>query len=160
MTSTPTDNARAAAEIVEDAPCLCCCRPLSEHNQKRQCPETTYFVPNLTAHMPSPDTHAAKVSCTGCGSTETIEQIRASNPGALSCCPERDMRPTPQPAVAEVVEQAVAAERERCAKLCDREAYALERQPHSDHFAGGITSARALAAAIRHTALLGTREAK
>lgn len=30
--------------------------------------------------------------CTGCGSTETIEQIRAKNPKALSCCPERDMR--------------------------------------------------------------------
>lgn len=29
--------------------------------------------------------------CTGCGSTETIEQIRAQHPNALSCCPERRM---------------------------------------------------------------------
>lgn len=29
--------------------------------------------------------------CTGCGSTETIEQIRARLPRALSCCPERKM---------------------------------------------------------------------
>lgn len=29
--------------------------------------------------------------CTGCGSTETIEQIRERHPHALSCCPERDV---------------------------------------------------------------------
>lgn len=29
--------------------------------------------------------------CTGCGSTKTIEEIRAENPAALSCCPERHM---------------------------------------------------------------------
>jgi len=32
-----------------DPHCLCCCRPLSEHNEKRQCPETTYFVENVPA---------------------------------------------------------------------------------------------------------------
>jgi hypothetical protein len=31
--------------------------------------------------------------CTGCGSTETIEKIQARSPKALSCCPERQMRP-------------------------------------------------------------------
>lgn len=30
--------------------------------------------------------------CTGCGSTETINQILEKHPNALSCCPERDMR--------------------------------------------------------------------
>ncbi len=35
-------------------------------------------------------------ACTGCGSTETIEQIRAKHPGALSCCPERKMVPATQ----------------------------------------------------------------
>ena len=29
--------------------------------------------------------------CTGCGSTKSIEQIRAEHPSALSCCPERKM---------------------------------------------------------------------
>lgn len=29
--------------------------------------------------------------CTGCGSTETIEQIRAKHPEAIACCPERKM---------------------------------------------------------------------
>lgn len=29
--------------------------------------------------------------CTGCGSTESIEEIRRLFPGALSCCPERKM---------------------------------------------------------------------
>lgn len=35
----------------------------------------------------------AKEVCTGCGSTETIEEIRARNPLADSCCPERTMVP-------------------------------------------------------------------
>lgn len=35
--------------------------------------------------------------CTGCGSTETIEQIRASVPTAISCCPERDMQSSAVP---------------------------------------------------------------
>lgn len=30
--------------------------------------------------------------CAGCGSTETIAEIRAKHPQAISCCPERDMR--------------------------------------------------------------------
>jgi hypothetical protein len=29
--------------------------------------------------------------CFGCGSTETIEAIRAHHPQAVSCCPEREM---------------------------------------------------------------------
>ncbi len=32
------------------------------------------------------------LKCTGCGSTETIEEIRAKHPTALSCCPERNMQ--------------------------------------------------------------------
>lgn len=36
---------------------------------------------------------AAGVACNGCGHTETIEQIRAKHPNAISCCPERDMVP-------------------------------------------------------------------
>ncbi len=31
--------------------------------------------------------------CTGCGSTQTIEQILREFPLAISCCPERDMQP-------------------------------------------------------------------
>lgn len=30
-------------------------------------------------------------ACTGCGSTESIEEIRTRNPRALSCCPDRRM---------------------------------------------------------------------
>lgn len=33
--------------------------------------------------------------CTGCGSTKTIEEIRAKHPKAIACCPERDMREEP-----------------------------------------------------------------
>lgn len=33
------------------------------------------------------------LECTGCGSRDTIEAIRAKHPKALSCCPERDMQP-------------------------------------------------------------------
>lgn len=29
--------------------------------------------------------------CAGCGSSETIEEIKARNPDAISCCPERKM---------------------------------------------------------------------
>lgn len=31
------------------------------------------------------------LTCSGCGSTESLEELRARNPGALSCCPERRM---------------------------------------------------------------------
>lgn len=41
---------------------------------------------------PSSDGEGEKV-CTGCGSTKTLEQIRADHPQAISCCPERDMQP-------------------------------------------------------------------
>jgi hypothetical protein len=30
--------------VPEEAMCLCCCRSLSDHNAKRQCQETTYFL--------------------------------------------------------------------------------------------------------------------
>lgn len=30
--------------------------------------------------------------CTGCGSTQTIEEIRREHPQAISCCPERNMQ--------------------------------------------------------------------
>jgi hypothetical protein len=30
--------------------------------------------------------------CTGCGSTETLAEIRAKNPEAISCCPERKLK--------------------------------------------------------------------
>lgn len=33
------------------------------------------------------------LECTGCGSRETVAEIRAKFPKALSCCPERDMQP-------------------------------------------------------------------
>ena len=29
--------------------------------------------------------------CTGCGSTQTIEELRREHPQAISCCPERRM---------------------------------------------------------------------
>lgn len=31
--------------------------------------------------------------CDGCGSGKTLAEIRAENPGAVSCCPERDLVP-------------------------------------------------------------------
>lgn len=34
--------------------------------------------------------------CTGCGTTKTLAQIKAVNPQALSCCPERKMVPVRQ----------------------------------------------------------------
>ena len=37
------------------------------------------------------DANAPRLICTGCGSVETIEEIRARHPAALSCCPERKM---------------------------------------------------------------------
>jgi hypothetical protein len=43
------------ADMVNDDPyCVCCCRPLSEHNEKRQCPETSYFVENDLGDAPTP----------------------------------------------------------------------------------------------------------
>lgn len=36
--------------------------------------------------------------CTGCGTTYTMEQLAIAAPSAVSCCPERDMRPTLVPA--------------------------------------------------------------
>lgn len=38
-----------------DPVCLCCCRRLSEHNAKRQCPETTYFVTSQAAQPAEAD---------------------------------------------------------------------------------------------------------
>lgn len=32
-------------------------------------------------------------ACTGCGSQQSIEQIRGEHPGAIACCPERKMAP-------------------------------------------------------------------
>jgi hypothetical protein len=32
-----------------------------------------------------------KLHCSGCGTTDSIEEIRARHPEALSCCPERRM---------------------------------------------------------------------
>jgi len=34
--------------------------------------------------------------CTGCGTTKTLDKIKAINPQALSCCPERKMVPVRQ----------------------------------------------------------------
>lgn len=34
--------------------------------------------------------------CTGCGSTDSMEEIKRENPRALSCCPERSMAPIVQ----------------------------------------------------------------
>lgn len=37
------------------------------------------------------------LQCTGCGSTESIEEIRRKHPDAIACCPERDMQPAWRP---------------------------------------------------------------
>src|ERR1035437_1332079 len=37
------------------------------------------------------DHPVVKLHCSGCGTTESIEEIRARYPRALSCCPERKM---------------------------------------------------------------------
>jgi len=60
--------------------------------------------------------------CTGCGSTETLEELRARAPNAISCCPERKMvparevwklayldRPAAEPRTAPTPEQITAA---------------------------------------------------
>lgn len=33
------------------------------------------------------------LECTGCGSRDSIEEIRRKHPNAISCCPERSMQP-------------------------------------------------------------------
>lgn len=38
--------------MTEETPCVCCCRPLSEHNHKRQCPETTYYTSGARPSTP------------------------------------------------------------------------------------------------------------
>lgn len=38
-----------------------------------------------------------KLKCKGCGSTQTIEEIRASHPEKLACCFERNMIPADSP---------------------------------------------------------------
>ena len=43
--------------------------------------------------------------CTGCGSTETIEEIRAKYPQAISCCPERDMQDDGTPSLEARIER-------------------------------------------------------
>jgi hypothetical protein len=40
----------------------------------------------------TPDTPTV-MACTGCGTILTMEQLRAIHPDAVSCCPERKMRP-------------------------------------------------------------------
>jgi hypothetical protein len=42
--------------------------------------------------------------CTGCGSTQTIEEILREHPQALSCCPERNMRYIPDDALRNLIE--------------------------------------------------------
>ena len=57
-----------------------------------------YYAPTglpIAHPMPveiDPETLEAMV-CTGCGTTKSLAAIRASHPGALSCCPERKMIP-------------------------------------------------------------------
>lgn len=33
------------------------------------------------------------LQCTGCGSRDSIEEVRRKHPDAISCCPERNMQP-------------------------------------------------------------------
>ena len=35
-----------------DPYCICCCRRKSDHNHKMQCPETTYFIENVSSQPP------------------------------------------------------------------------------------------------------------
>lgn len=56
--------------------------------------------------------------CTGCGSVQTIEQIRAEHPRALSCCPERQMVTQAEARLREI-ERERDGEREAREK-CDR----------------------------------------
>lgn len=37
------------------------------------------------------DSDKSSKICTGCGSTQTIKEIRQTHPKAISCCPERVM---------------------------------------------------------------------
>lgn len=62
-------------------------------------------IDRLTAAPQGEPATDGALSCTGCGSTQTIEEIRAQFPGAISCCPDRDMQPTPaaEPAVGDEV---------------------------------------------------------
>jgi len=54
----------------EDPCCLACCRPLSEHNAKRQCEQTTYFIPH-----PAPTTPDSPTPATAEGERTTVTRI-------------------------------------------------------------------------------------
>jgi GcrA cell cycle regulator len=55
-------------------------------------PRRTTTIIRKDGQIPKPRPAPVPPACTGCGSTQTIEEIRAQHPNALSCCPERNMQ--------------------------------------------------------------------
>lgn len=179
MTSTPTDNARAAAEIVEQLRDAYACS-LGSHQDRKYLTDAADFI---ETYMPSPDTHAAKVAWPANAQFALGDMVqkkgRASwrgkvvgwyrtdltalgyavesefEPGSVQIYPETGLlpyAPTPLPAVAE--------------DDVDRVALAITQEigwgafdPFNPDDMRRIARAAHLAA-IRQTALLGTREAK
>lgn len=146
MTNTPTDNARAAAEIVARLRSYTN-GPLNQGGLTIGLIDAQVILAAMTAerdHMPSPDTHAAKVKVRFPPEDEWSAQTEQERYRWL--VDNGFMRaPTPQPAVAETVERAVKSERERCAKI------ARDQFKTGDLHAAGCTIAGVI---------LGTREAK
>ncbi len=58
--------------------------------------------------------NGAPMICDGCGTTKSMEEIKAAHPAALSCCPERKMRPI---TAADLVRAEVKGLR-RAAEMC------------------------------------------
>lgn len=66
-------------------------------NFKLESGNTTELVLLYKAMLASAPAAPVGEECANCGSTQTIEEIRRDHPTALSCCPERDMRPATPP---------------------------------------------------------------
>lgn len=53
------------------------------------------FAQPISGHGPRSVRATGLWVCTGCGSMQSIEQIRTEHPNAIACCPERKMAPIP-----------------------------------------------------------------
>lgn len=60
------------------------------------------LAPTMAAAITALVAERGPLVCTGCGSVQTVEQIRAEHPRALSCCPERQMVPQAEARLREI----------------------------------------------------------
>lgn len=68
-------------EAGEQVYCLCCCRTEAEHNSKGQCPQTSYFTPNLLSAAPTPTPDSERAG----GSEAVAWQRRHPVQGWIDC---------------------------------------------------------------------------